>query len=79
MKKSVRGDTDELLSAALVKRLQEDSLDKISIRSITDECGLNRQTFYYHFRDIYDLVGWILKREAYRVVDTAADSKNLTV
>lgn len=76
MKKSVRGDIDELLSAALVKRLQEDSLDKISIRSITDECGLNRQTFYYHFRDIYDLVGWILKREAYRVVDTAADSKN---
>lgn len=72
MKKSARGDTDELLSAALVKRLQEDSLDKISIRSITDECGLNRQTFYYHFRDIYDLVGWILKREAYRVVRAAA-------
>lgn len=76
MKKSVRGDTDELLSAALVKRLQEDSLDKISIRSITDECGLNRQTFYYHFRDIYDLAGWILKREAYRVVDAAAGASD---
>lgn len=74
MKKSSRRNTDELLSAALVKRLQEESLDKISIRSITDECGLNRQTFYYHFRDIYDLVGWILKHEAFRVVHAAADA-----
>lgn len=74
MKKSARGDADELLSAALIKRLQETPLDRISIKSITDECGLNRQTFYYHFRDIYDLVSWMLRREAYRVVRAAADA-----
>lgn len=31
---------------------------------IADDCGINRQTFYYHFRDIYDLVEWIYVEDA---------------
>lgn len=27
-------------------------------------CGVNRQTFYYHFHDVYDLMRWIFDREA---------------
>ena len=35
------------------------SFDKITIKDITDKCGINRQTFYYHFVDKYDLLQWI--------------------
>lgn len=37
--------------------------EKITIADITDHCGLNRQTFYYHFQDKYDLLNWILYNE----------------
>ena len=33
--------------------------EKITISDITSECGLNRQTFYYHFQDKYELLNWI--------------------
>jgi len=38
--------------------------EKITISDIADICGLNRQTFYYHFRDKYDLLNWIFYNEA---------------
>ncbi len=34
--------------------------EKITISDITDQCGLNRQTFYYHFQDKYELLNWVL-------------------
>lgn len=39
-------------------------MNKITVKQLVDDCGLNRQTFYYHFQDIYDLLGWIYKTEA---------------
>ncbi len=38
--------------------------EKITISDITSACGLNRQTFYYHFRDKYELLNWIFYNEA---------------
>lgn len=38
-------------------------LDKITIKMLTDACGFNRQTFYYHFQDIYGLLEWGLAQE----------------
>lgn len=39
-------------------------LDKITVRMLVENCGLNRQTFYYHFQDIYDLLRWMFQEEA---------------
>lgn len=36
---------------------------KISIGDICDRCGMNRKSFYYHFKDKYDLVNWIFQTE----------------
>lgn len=56
--------TKNMLCASLKKLLVHKTLDKISIKEITDDCGLNRQTFYYHFDDIYQLLNWLLEKEA---------------
>lgn len=40
------------------KLLNEQPFSKITISDITDACGVNRMTFYYHFHDIYDLIEW---------------------
>lgn len=38
--------------------------EKITISDITSSCGLNRQTFYYHFQDKYELLNWVFYSEA---------------
>lgn len=57
------------LEAALKKLLLHKPLNKITINDITEDCGVNRMTFYYHFQDIYDLVGWILEKDAAKVLE----------
>ena len=46
------------LEAALKKELLMKPLDKITINDLTEDCGISRMAFYYHFKDIYDLVEW---------------------
>ena len=46
------------LEDSLKRLLLRKPLDKITITDITTDCGISRMTFYYHFKDIYDLVEW---------------------
>ena len=50
--------TKHALEASLKKLLQHKQLDKITIQDLTADCGISRMSFYYHFKDIYDLVEW---------------------
>lgn len=58
------GSTEKALAASLKKLLEKKTLNKITVKDITDDCGVNRQTFYYHFHDVYDLVEWIFTQDA---------------
>lgn len=60
--------TKKALAASLKKLLAEKPLDKITVIDIVEDCEVNRQTFYYHFKDIYDLVEWIYTSEATKVI-----------
>ena len=61
--------TKRALEASLKKLLNQKPLNKITINDITEDCGVNRMTFYYHFKDIYDLVDWILTEDAIKVME----------
>lgn len=39
--------------------LKEKPFNKITVNDIANKCDINRQTFYYHFQDIRDLIEWI--------------------
>ena len=56
--------TKQALEASLKEMLLKKPLDKITIRDLTDACGISRMTFYYHFQDIYDLVEWACIEDA---------------
>ena len=51
--------TKNALEESLKKFLLQKPLDKITISDLTADCGISRMAFYYHFKDIYDLVDWI--------------------
>ena len=60
--------TKRTLSETLKKILQEKSLDKVTVVDIVEASAINRQTFYYHFKDIYDLVEWSCIEDASRAL-----------
>ncbi|MEM1484432.1 dihydroxyacetone kinase transcriptional activator DhaS [Oscillospiraceae bacterium PP1C4] len=57
--------TKKAIASALKKLCQTKPFDKISIADITESCGLNRQSFYYHFQDKYELLNWIYYNEGF--------------
>ena len=56
------------LEASLKKLLLQKPLDKITISDLTADCGISRMAFYYHFKDIYDLVEWVCLEDAQRAL-----------
>jgi probable dihydroxyacetone kinase regulator len=56
--------TKKALAASLKNLLTQKTLDKITVIDVAKDCEVNRQTFYYHFHDIYDLVEWTFLNEA---------------
>ena len=60
------------LSNALKELLEELSFEKISVSDICERCQMNRKSFYYHFKDKYDLVNWIFDTEFVEVNQTNA-------
>ncbi len=50
--------TKRALEASLKNLLSKKPLNKITISDIAEDCGISRMTFYYHFKDIYDLIEW---------------------
>lgn len=56
--------TKRALEQSLKNLLLKKPLTKITVGDITDDCGINRMTFYYHFKDIYDLVEWSCLEDA---------------
>lgn len=61
--------TKRALEQSLKNLLLKKPLSKITISDLTEDCGMNRMTFYYHFKDIYDLVEWTCLTDAKRALD----------
>ncbi|WP_232729826.1 TetR-like C-terminal domain-containing protein [Paenibacillus phocaensis] len=70
--------TKKALAASLKQRMAYAPLNKITVKHLVDDCGLNRQTFYYHFQDIYELLGWIYQTEAVDAIAGERGYRNWT-
>ncbi|MBO8435326.1 MAG: TetR/AcrR family transcriptional regulator C-terminal domain-containing protein [Tyzzerella sp.] len=63
--------TKKALATSLKNISTKKPLDKITISDITSDCGISRMAFYYHFKDIYDLIEWVCVED----VNTALQGK----
>lgn len=61
--------TKRALEQSLKNLLLKKPLTKITINDIAEDCGINRMTFYYHFKDIYDLVEWGCVEDARKALE----------
>ena len=55
--------TEKAIKQSFLKLLNEMPLNKISVRTIVEDCGINRNSFYYHYQDIPTLIEEIVKEE----------------
>ncbi|PYF06366.1 TetR/AcrR family transcriptional regulator [Ureibacillus chungkukjangi] len=67
-------ETKRILSVSLKEIMRNKPLEKISIRELTEKANVNRQTFYYHFEDIYDLLKWTFQQETVQLLDVDENS-----
>ena len=56
-------DTKKLLADTLRLLMENNSFDQITVTELCKACGINRKSFYYHFRDKYDVINWIFDSE----------------
>ena len=61
--------TKQALEKSLKNLLYTKPITKITINDIAKDCGINRMTFYYHFKDIYDLVEWACLEDAKKALE----------
>lgn len=62
-------DTKNLIYETFIELLTNKSFDKITVRDIVEGCGINRNTFYYYYCDIYDLLEEVFKKELLVLMD----------
>ena len=67
----------DLIKETLKHLLETNSLSDITVQKLCKESGINRQTFYYHYTDIYDLLSAIFLNENVEGVNEAKDVKSV--
>lgn len=71
------GFTKKAIQASFVKLLNEKPLSQITVRDIVDDCGINRNTFYYHFQDLPHLLVTMVDEEAERIIGEYPTTESL--
>lgn len=69
--------TKEAIVGAFYALIQNKSFEKITVRDIVEECGINRKTFYYYFKDIYDLVEYAFRAEMELYINNVPEENTL--
>lgn len=66
--------TKNMISDAFLVLTKEKDIDKITVKDIVEKCNITRQTFYYHFQDIMDVIEWSMQQRMEEIL-----SKSLKV
>ena len=66
------------IKASFLKLLNQRPLREITVKDIVQDCGVNRNSFYYHFRDIPSLLHEIVEEHAERIIREQGTALSLT-
>ncbi len=72
----MREDMKILIAENFTALLEKKDIDKITVKQLIEECHISRQTFYYHFRDIMDVLEWTFRRAATEAAEQSLESEN---
>ena len=55
-------DTKERIAVTVLSMVRQQPISKITVQQIMARTNMKRQSFYYHFKDIYDVLDWSVRR-----------------
>ena len=58
----------------VLKLSKEKNIDKITVKDIVDECGISRQSFYYHFQDILEVIEWSAEQAFQKLLERSMET-----
>jgi len=56
------GTMKNLIADAFLRLAAQKNIDKITVKDLVETCNISRQTFYYHFQDLYEVIEWMMQR-----------------
>ncbi len=62
-------DTKKLIYYTFIDLLSKNPFDKITVRDIVEACEINRNTFYYYYSDIYDLLEEVFTKKIKEMIE----------
>ena len=68
--------TKNAIRETFIELLKKKSIDKITVKDIVEECGINRNTFYYYYADIYELMEDVIITEKDKVLKEVGEGTN---
>lgn len=68
--------TKDNISNQLYDMAKTKNIDKITVKALIEKCGISRQTFYYHFRDIMDVIEYSIKKRGEEIVRESLKKDN---
>ena len=63
--------TKQKIAATMREMMSRKSFEKITVKNLMDVSNMNRQSFYYHFRDTRDVLMWICQERVFQPLATA--------
>lgn len=69
-------DMKTVISNTFVSMVKQKGIDKITVKALIDACNISRQTFYYHFRDIMEVIEWSLEQATQNMLARSLEAKN---
>ncbi len=68
--------TQKAIVATTMRLVEQKSVKKITVRDIVEACGITRNTFYYHFHDIYEVLEYALATGFERIGEESESLEN---
>ena len=68
--------TKSMIAETFFNMAKGKSIDKITVTDLVERCKISRQTFYYHFKDIMDVLEWAMRETVKRTLERSLEASS---
>lgn len=62
-------DMKDTIANTLAEITASKNVEKVTVTELVEACGISRQAFYYHFRDIMDVIVWLSDKTIHQTLE----------
>lgn len=72
----MKGEMRKLISDTFSELIKTKDVDKITVTMLIGECHISRQTFYYHFQDMDEVMEWTVQQKGEQLLEKSMKAEN---